>query len=525
MISAFAPIDVIVILILAMMVLFLGFDTLSLLARRFFPSTTTIIYFFPVFWVTLHLSYFLTSEFTVWIERGARTRDIRRHSKVTRAFLHPVASFFYALISAIATFFLLRKVAVICLGADLVHDIFTDGADLAGGIAFALSGALAANGLLTTARRFIRGSVDTTELERDLNTALNSLISKVPVLPSEDSAAYVWQPRVSPTPLAEKITAHPTKEYSATFSELYESSGVSLTIVAADVIRNEINLFSTHATPDMSVAKAVAASIALPIAFRPLRNALKIWVDGGIVSAIPAWVFRKQRNHDPDCKILAIRIEQYVYDEWLPVLLNERDRFIANCCGAFELGSRRVLCEWSAKIMFWLRHRRLMIRWPLPLVSRLRLRPRRGPHFHISTSLRTDVFRDGNDATSIRTRKIFLYTTLDILAGRFDRYLRSQHPADRCHAACALLGGSGGQGSRRLRACQLVLLDRSSGLSSAFHQLTLTQRESRRGEELVCPSPGQSVPGPAVISCRRRYADPPAAASFSGLRIHSCVSQ
>ena len=52
-----------------------------------------------------------------------------------------------------------------------------------------------------------------------------------------------------------------------------------LKIIATDVDEQRLVLFDTHLTPDVEIAKAVAASIAIPIAFRPVM--VNYLADGG----------------------------------------------------------------------------------------------------------------------------------------------------------------------------------------------------------------------------------------------------
>jgi predicted acylesterase/phospholipase RssA len=358
--------DSLFILIAVFAIIFAAGDSLYILASANIPYFFSVPYFLPVFWCALHISFFLTSERTTAVEREARGKPYRDHPKLTRAALHPIASVIYALLASIVVS-LLSKAAVIGL-AKWTHStrllaFVTEKSAWLDWLVFGLDGALIAIGIVTIVRRFLRGGVDTMEIEKDLNTALNALIAKAPELSTEVADQYVWKDRVPQTTLGKTIAAG---NHAVTFEELSAFSGITLTVIAADTVKNEIARFSTHSTPDMQVAKAVAASLALPVAFHPLKNDGQMLVDGGIVSAIPAWVFRKERNHDPDCKILAIRIEQYVYDAWIPVLLQAREKFIAQYCSVTTVADApQLLRTWQARIIFWWNHGRLMTRWPL----------------------------------------------------------------------------------------------------------------------------------------------------------------
>lgn len=85
-----------------------------------------------------------------------------------------------------------------------------------------------------------------------------------------------------------------------TFRDLYEASGIELNVVAADLSRRRQVVFSTWETPTCSVADAVAASSAIPVAFASHTLEVpdedgSVWhhtiVDGGIWSNLPSFVF------------------------------------------------------------------------------------------------------------------------------------------------------------------------------------------------------------------------------------------
>ncbi|WP_174823028.1 patatin-like phospholipase family protein, partial [Pararhodospirillum oryzae] len=87
-----------------------------------------------------------------------------------------------------------------------------------------------------------------------------------------------------------------------------------LKIIVTDVRGRRLALFGTTQTPDVAVAEAVAASIAIPLFFRPARihpqagpgpladdepppaEADTLFVDGGLVSNLPVWAFAEERQ-------------------------------------------------------------------------------------------------------------------------------------------------------------------------------------------------------------------------------------
>ena len=82
-----------------------------------------------------------------------------------------------------------------------------------------------------------------------------------------------------------------------------------LKIVSANLSLRALHLFSADRTPDTPVADAVAASICLPVIFRPWTINGELHVDGGIVSNLPAWPFDEERELDPEALTIAVEIE------------------------------------------------------------------------------------------------------------------------------------------------------------------------------------------------------------------------
>lgn len=81
-----------------------------------------------------------------------------------------------------------------------------------------------------------------------------------------------------------------------------------LKIVATNLESGELTLFSQEHTPQVAVADAVAASIAIPVIFSPKIIAGVPYCDGGLVSNLPAWTFDEERALDPDAHTIAIEI-------------------------------------------------------------------------------------------------------------------------------------------------------------------------------------------------------------------------
>ena len=81
-----------------------------------------------------------------------------------------------------------------------------------------------------------------------------------------------------------------------------------LKIVGSNLSTRQLTLFSPEKTPEIPVAEAVAASISIPLVFAPQRIGGEVYMDGGLVSNLPAWPFDEERNLDPDTVTLAFEI-------------------------------------------------------------------------------------------------------------------------------------------------------------------------------------------------------------------------
>lgn len=90
-----------------------------------------------------------------------------------------------------------------------------------------------------------------------------------------------------------------------TFAELHVRTGVRLRVVASDVERARVVTFSHETTPKASVASAVAASMAIPLVFSPVRVALEpgrdcaLCIDGAIYDPFPLGTSPDGARFDP----------------------------------------------------------------------------------------------------------------------------------------------------------------------------------------------------------------------------------
>lgn len=65
-------------------------------------------------------------------------------------------------------------------------------------------------------------------------------------------------------------------------------------VVATDLATSDVKVWSADLTPDDSVARAVRASASIPLFFQPVDGR---YVDGGIISNLPSFVFSNHEEH------------------------------------------------------------------------------------------------------------------------------------------------------------------------------------------------------------------------------------
>lgn len=79
-----------------------------------------------------------------------------------------------------------------------------------------------------------------------------------------------------------------------TFGDL----GMKLRMVAADLTNGEMHTFGFPGDNGLPVAPAAVASACFPFFFRPVRDGDRMFVDGGLVSNLPVWLFDDERDDE-----------------------------------------------------------------------------------------------------------------------------------------------------------------------------------------------------------------------------------
>jgi NTE family protein len=131
---------------------------------------------------------------------------------------------------------------------------------------------------------------------------------------------------------------------TVTFADL----PIHLKIIAADSRLKKIKVFQSQTDSAVSVAAAVCASISIPLAFVPKSLRESTYVDGGIMSNFPAWVFDAERKESPrftptiGFRLVEQTESQSVNDEGFDVFRHLKDVGLSAIFGDNTLETRNV---------------------------------------------------------------------------------------------------------------------------------------------------------------------------------------
>ena len=78
-----------------------------------------------------------------------------------------------------------------------------------------------------------------------------------------------------------------TGDENITFNQLQEKYNIKLQIGVTNLTKSIFELFNVDTTPDISIIKAISASIAIPFIFEPIIIGDDIYCDGGILDNLP----------------------------------------------------------------------------------------------------------------------------------------------------------------------------------------------------------------------------------------------
>ena len=78
-----------------------------------------------------------------------------------------------------------------------------------------------------------------------------------------------------------------TGDENITFFQIQEKYNIKLQIGVTNLTKTKFELFNVDTTPDLSIIKAISASIAIPFIFEPIVIGDDIYCDGGILENLP----------------------------------------------------------------------------------------------------------------------------------------------------------------------------------------------------------------------------------------------
>jgi NTE family protein len=133
-----------------------------------------------------------------------------------------------------------------------------------------------------------------------------------------------------------------------TFRDLHAAGKLPLKIVATNISDERAEVFSYERTPDVAIADAVAASICLPIVFKPWRfeckrgtgigaeSKVRRFMDGGMISNLPVWTLDHELKSAPECIPIAFSIREEPDPNGRP---REENHWLAAIASAVVAGS------------------------------------------------------------------------------------------------------------------------------------------------------------------------------------------
>lgn len=102
------------------------------------------------------------------------------------------------------------------------------------------------------------------------------------------------------------------KEINFIFGEkTFGETLIPLYVTASDMVTGNPVLFSTQTTPDMKIATALRASIAIPLLFTPVKYEKMLLVDGGVFDPTPVRAFPKTGEKTYGIRIKSNQVVKY----------------------------------------------------------------------------------------------------------------------------------------------------------------------------------------------------------------------
>ncbi|MBI2884310.1 MAG: patatin-like phospholipase family protein [Candidatus Methylomirabilis oxyfera] len=87
-------------------------------------------------------------------------------------------------------------------------------------------------------------------------------------------------------------------------------AGKHLKVIATNLTTRSLTVFSSELTPDLTLWEAVRASISVPFFFTPFKIGSGLFIDGGLLSNCPVWVFDDERHAFPSAPTVGFRLRE-----------------------------------------------------------------------------------------------------------------------------------------------------------------------------------------------------------------------
>ena len=94
---------------------------------------------------------------------------------------------------------------------------------------------------------------------------------------------------------------------------LFKDLLIPTRIVATDLVAGKAKVWGTRETPNEKVGFAVRCSCSIPVFFQPVLSGINRYVDGGVLSNLPSFVFSAAEDKDKSFlggRILAFRLRE-----------------------------------------------------------------------------------------------------------------------------------------------------------------------------------------------------------------------
>ena len=88
-----------------------------------------------------------------------------------------------------------------------------------------------------------------------------------------------------------------TGDENITFLQIQEKYNIKLQIGVTNLTKSKFELFNIDTTPNLSIIKAISASIAIPFLFEPIVIGDDIYCDGGLLDNLPMQEIAFKKTH------------------------------------------------------------------------------------------------------------------------------------------------------------------------------------------------------------------------------------